>query len=73
MAVLCRRLYGRHILPRAGHLQDAVKRVADGTYDKALKKLMSTGTDELKKIYKEREKEPQMAEEDWTPESGDFL
>ena len=34
---------------------------------------MSKSTDELKELYKSREAEPQMAEEDWTPQDARYV
>jgi len=68
IAILARRLYGRHIAKPAEHLKKAVKNVESGMFKKAIEKLKKMSMDELKEIYKNRETEPIMAEEDWTPE-----
>ena len=73
VAILCRRLYGKHIAPRAEHLADAVKNVEEKKYEEGLKKLMDASEDELKKLYVEREVEPEMADESWTPEKKEYL
>jgi sensor domain CHASE-containing protein len=73
MAVLCRRLYARHIVPRAQHLAERVREIEKGKYEKPLRALKSADIKDLKRLYKERENEPEMAGEDWTPESNDYL
>jgi heterodisulfide reductase subunit C len=73
VAILCRRLYGKHIAPKAAHLEEAVKKVEENTYEEGLKKLMSVNEEELKKLYVEREAEPEMADEFWTPEDKEYL
>ena len=73
MAVLCRRLYARHIAPRAQHLAERVREIEKGKYERPLRALKSADIKDLKRLYKEREIEPEMAEEDWTPESNDYL
>ncbi|MFQ6091541.1 MAG: 4Fe-4S dicluster domain-containing protein [bacterium] len=73
VAILCRRLYGKYIAPKAEHLQAAVQKVEQKKYNEALNKLMKANVDELKKLYVEREVEPEMADESWTPENRDYL
>jgi heterodisulfide reductase subunit C len=67
IAVLARRLYARHLMPKAGHLATAVKAVESKAFDKDLRDLKAKNVDELKKLYKALEMEPDMAEESWTP------
>lgn len=71
--ILCRRLYGRHIAPRAKHLNKAVDNVKKGKFDKAIKALKKLDLEALKEVYNEREVEPDMAEEDWTPEDKTYI
>jgi succinate dehydrogenase/fumarate reductase-like Fe-S protein len=67
IAQLARRIYGSLIAPRAAHLQVAVKSVKEGRYEECLRTLMHTDDTELRKLYQEREMEPEMAGEDWVP------
>jgi hypothetical protein len=64
---LARRIYGGLIATRAQHLQEAVRTIAGGRYEECLRGLMKTLDAELRKIYSEREMEPEMTAEDWTP------
>lgn len=65
--ILTRRLYGRHIAPRAAHLAKAVDNVNEGKYEEALKELKKMNQDQLEKVYSGREMEPDMGEESWEP------
>lgn len=73
VAILARRLNARYRVPRAKHLEERVKEVTEGIFDEPLKDLMSKSTEELKELYVSREEEPQMAEEDWTPQDARYV
>jgi succinate dehydrogenase/fumarate reductase-like Fe-S protein len=73
IAQLARRIYGSKIAPRAEHLAEAVAAVDSGRYEADLKMLMKTGEEELRRIYEEREIEPEIAGEDWVPEDTRYL
>jgi len=73
IAILCRRLYGKHIVPRAQHTIDKVKKIEEGYFDKALKELMETDRKGLEKLYTDRENEPEMADEYWEPSDKTYL
>jgi heterodisulfide reductase subunit C len=73
IAILARRLYARHIVPKAAHVSKAVKTIESGAYEKCLRELKGRSTDELKKLYKALEIEPDMAEESWTPKNASYL
>jgi heterodisulfide reductase subunit C len=73
IAILARRLYARHLVPKAGHLEIAVKALQGKAYDKALQELKNKSLDELKKLYKNLEAEPDMADEFWTPQNKSYL
>ncbi len=73
IAVLARRLYGRHLVPRALHLEKAAKAVEAKAFDKALQELKAKSADELKKLYKALETEPDIADESWTPQNKSYL
>ena len=67
VGILARRLYGRYIVPEAKHVSDSVKHIEQGKFEKGLKELMAMDLENLKKVYNEREIEPDMADEFWEP------
>ncbi len=74
IAQLARRLYGKYIQPRAEHLQKRVAEIEAGKYDKMLDDLTTMGKDQLEKLYKEREREPDMAPPGtWMPKDTQYL
>jgi heterodisulfide reductase subunit C len=73
IAILARRLYARHLVPKSKHLEKAVKAVEGKAFDEALRDIKKKSLDELKKIYKSLEAEPEMADESWTPQNKSFL
>jgi len=58
IALLCRRLYGRHMAPRSKHLDDRIGEIDAGKFDAELEKLKKTGQDELRRRYETRDIEP---------------
>jgi len=70
---LARRIYGSKIAPRAKHLELAAESVKQEKYEKMLQELMSLSVEELRSLYGEREMEPAMAPEDWTPTETRYL
>lgn len=73
IAQLARRIYGSKIAPRAEHLAEAATTTSDGKYDTHLKALMEMGEEELRRLYQEREIEPEIAAEDWAPNDTEYL
>ncbi len=73
VGILTRRLYGRHIAPRAKHAEEVVKKIEKGRFKKDMEKLKKMGVDQLKKIYNEREIEPDLADEFWEPEDKKYI
>jgi heterodisulfide reductase subunit C len=59
IAILCRRLYARHVAPPAAHLKVRVKEVEEGKFDSALEELTQADEKKLRKLYNERDIEPQ--------------
>jgi succinate dehydrogenase/fumarate reductase-like Fe-S protein len=59
VAILARRLYGCHILPRSPHLAKRVAEIEAGKFDAGLKEIMAKSKDELREMYKARDIEPQ--------------
>lgn len=73
IAILARRLYARHLVPKAAHVGKAVEAIEGGTFAKALQELKKKNLDELKKLYTGLELEPDVAEDSWTPKDRSFL
>lgn len=73
IAILARRLYGRFILPKAEHLAQRVQEVESGKYETMLQELMKADKAMLMKLYKERETEPDNADEMWEPADKNYL
>ncbi len=73
IAIMSRRITGRHIWPGAEHLQDMIQRIESGRYEEPLNKLMTADTETLRKLYVEREMEPHTADEMWEPQEKQFL
>lgn len=73
VAILARRLYGRHIAPRAAHLAERVKQIEDGRFDEGIETLMAADLEALKEMYVAREKEPDMPDPDWRPKDKSHL
>ncbi|MCK4266287.1 MAG: 4Fe-4S dicluster domain-containing protein [Thermoplasmata archaeon] len=64
IAILCRRLFGKHIAPKAEHLKIRVAEISDGKFDKELKTLMRSDTKRLRILYDERDIESDMSKGD---------
>ncbi|MBN1433596.1 4Fe-4S dicluster domain-containing protein [Candidatus Fermentibacterales bacterium] len=73
VGMLCRRLHARHLVPESAHLAEQVDNVAGGRFEKTLQELMKTGDKDLRKLYKERVMEPDIAADDWAPEDSSKL
>lgn len=73
-AMFVRRVYGRFILPKAEHLEKRVQDVKSGKYAKMLSELTQMKQEDVKKLYVEREREPDMAETGkWAPKDTSKL
>ena len=55
VGILCRRLYGRYIAPKAKHLQERIGELKAGKFDQELEGLMKSDKKKLKKLYEERD------------------
>jgi len=58
VAILCRRLYARHIASRAKHVEVRLKEIEAGKFEEEIKKLMKADERTLRKLYNERDIEP---------------
>ena len=73
IAILARRLHGKYIVPKSEHMEAMSRQIAERKYESMLEELMKAGEDKLKKLYNEREIEPEGAGEDWTPGETRYL
>jgi formate hydrogenlyase subunit 6/NADH:ubiquinone oxidoreductase subunit I len=73
IAMLARRLTGRHIRLQATHVQDMIARVNSGRYEEPLRQLMSADLQTLRKLYVDREMEPHTGDEMWEPSDKKYL
>lgn len=58
-AILARRLYGRYLAPRSEHLATRLAEIGQGTFTADLAALKATDKDTLRKMYAERDIEPE--------------
>jgi succinate dehydrogenase/fumarate reductase-like Fe-S protein len=74
IAQLARRIFGKYLQPHAEHLVKRVAEIESGKYDAMLDTLTRTNKDELEKLYKEREREPDLAPPGtWMPQDTQYL
>jgi heterodisulfide reductase subunit C len=64
VALLCRRLNGRYLMPPAGHLESRVAEIASGKFDAEIAAMKNAGEQELRRRYAERDVEPAL-EQTW--------
>ena len=55
VAILARRLYARHIAPRAEHVRQRIKEIEQGKFDEEIKSLMEATEEKLRELYAARE------------------
>jgi formate hydrogenlyase subunit 6/NADH:ubiquinone oxidoreductase subunit I len=58
IALLARRLSGRHLAPKSKHLEDRIKEIGEGKFDAELEELKKMDKSELHRRYAERWIEP---------------
>lgn len=58
IGILCRRLYGKYIAPKAEHVKKRIQEIKDGKFDREIEKLMKADEKNLRKLYNERDIEP---------------
>ncbi len=71
VALLARRIYGRHILPLPGGLGQRISDIKTGRYNRVLERLIGLQIEELMKVYTLREQEPQESDR-WVPKNPNF-
>lgn len=59
VAILCRRLYGKYLAPKAEHLTERVDEIEEGKWDVVMEELKGLSEDELRDRYNERDIEPE--------------
>jgi Fe-S oxidoreductase len=67
IAILARRLTAKYLRPKAGHVEEMVRRMRDGKYEGPLNELMNMDDGTLRKLYASREIEPNESSEEWRP------
>lgn len=55
VGILARRLYGKHLLPRATHLQQRINEIKEGKYQEELQSLMKLDPQQLEHQYNTRD------------------
>ena len=55
VAILARRLFAKHAIPRASHLEDKVKEIEEGLLDEEMNKIVATNKKKLKNLYDNRD------------------
>ncbi len=73
IAQLARRLNGAFLTLRAEHLKTMVANIDTGRYGECLAEVKGLDEATLRKVYQEREMEPAVAGEDWTPQEKNCL
>lgn len=58
IALLCRRLYGRYLVPPSQHLVSRIAEINEGKFDAELSELKKMAESELRRRYSERDIEP---------------
>ena len=58
VAVLCRRLYAKYLVPKAEDLKKRVKEIEEGKFDEELDKYEKMDIKKLKELYSKRDIEP---------------
>ncbi len=73
IGIMARRIYGRHVLPKAEHLAQRVEQIEQGRYETMLRDLMQMDKDKLRELYAKRQAEPDNADEMWEPHDKSHL
>ena len=55
VGLLARRLTGKYIAPKAGHLEKRVEELYHGDYDELIEKIMNRPVEEMRELYNNRE------------------
>lgn len=71
VALLARRIYGRHILSLPESLYQRIIEIEKGRYQKVLERLTQMDAEKLMKFYVLRDQEPQESSQ-WIPKNPNF-
>ena len=55
VAMLARRINGKYLAPKCGHLEDRVREIENGTFNELMEALMGKPVEELRELYNTRE------------------
>lgn len=55
VGLLCRRIHGKYLAPKALHLQERIKEIEEGAFDEALEELANANKETLAKKYNNRD------------------
>jgi Fe-S oxidoreductase len=55
VAMLARRINGKYLAPKTGHLEDRVKEINNGDFKELIEGLMNKPIEEIKELYNTRE------------------
>jgi ferredoxin len=58
IAILCRRLYGKYLSPKAQHLSERLEEIKAGKFDQPMREIKSLSQEELRQRYNKRDIEP---------------
>ncbi|MFH0960120.1 MAG: 4Fe-4S dicluster domain-containing protein [Pseudomonadota bacterium] len=70
IGIMCRRITGKHVKPRADHVWEMIDKISSGRYEKGLNELVNSDVQMLRKLYVERQMEPHTGPEEWTPDTN---
>jgi heterodisulfide reductase subunit C len=73
IGIMCRRITGKHIKPRADHVWEMIDRINSGRYETGLNELINSDVQKLRRLYVERQTEPHTGHEEWTPDNNSNL
>jgi heterodisulfide reductase subunit C len=73
VGILCRRLYGKYLAPKAKHLAEQVGDIDGDKFEEGMRDVMKKSEDELRELYRSRQMEPATGPEDWTPDDKTFI
>jgi hypothetical protein len=59
IAILCRRLYGKYLVPKAEHVAERLREIDAGKFDDDLARMKALSEDDLRRMYNERDIEPE--------------